>query len=138
MIDIRLSDNLELMAEMQDNTVDLIYCDILYGTGKDFGDYVDLKSIKSEIEEHYTPRVKEMHRILKDTGSIYLQMDARINHWLRCILDDIFGYDNFKNEIIWYYKKWSATTKKFLSTHDNILFYTKSNKHIFNVQYQGF
>ena len=136
MIDIRLSDNLELMAEMQDNTVDLIYCDILYGTGKDFGDYVDLRPIKEDIENHYIPRIKEMYRVLKPTGSIYLQMDARINHWLRCILDDIFGYDNFKNEIIWYYKKWSANTKKFLSTHDNILFYTKSNKHIFNVQYQ--
>lgn len=136
MIDIRLSDNLELMAEMQDNTVDLIYCDILYGTGKDFIDYKDLEARKDVIEAHYLPRIEEMHRILKPTGSIYLQMDSRINHWLRCILDDVFGYDNFKNEIIWYYKKWSATTKKFLSTHDNILFYTKSNKHIFNVQYQ--
>lgn len=136
MIDIRLSDNLELMAEMKDNTVDLIYCDILYGTGKDFIDYKDLEARKDVIEAHYLPRIEEMHRILKPTGSIYLQMDTRINHWVRFIMDNVFGYDNFKNEIIWYYKKWSATTKKFLSTHDNILFYTKSNKHIFNVQYQ--
>jgi DNA modification methylase len=70
-LDLRICDNLELMGEMQDNTVDLIYCDILYGTGRNFKDYRDLKPIRSEIESHYIPRIKEMHRILKDTGSIY-------------------------------------------------------------------
>ena len=104
MIDIRLSDNLELMAEMKDNSVDLIYCDILYGTGRKFKDYQDLKPKREIIEEHYIPRIKEMHRILKDTGSIYLQMDSKINHWIRCVLDDVFGYDKFVNEIIWNYK----------------------------------
>ena len=100
MIDIRLSDNLDLMAEIKDNTVDLIYCDILYGTGRKFKDYQDLKPKREIIEEHYIPRIKEMHRILKDTGSIYLQMDEKINHWMRCIMDDIFGYSNFRNNII--------------------------------------
>ena len=101
MIDIRLSDNLNLMAEIEDNTVDLIYCDILYGTGRKFADYQDLKPKREIIEEHYIPRIKEMHRILKDTGSVYLQMDYKISHWIRCILDDVFGYSNFINEIIW-------------------------------------
>ena len=135
-LDLRICDNLELMAEIKDSTIDLIYCDILYGTGRDFGDYKDLKPIRSEIENHYIPRIKEMHRILKPTGSIYLQMDFRINHWMRCIMDNIFGYNMFLNELIWYYKKWSAITNKFLSTHDNILFYSKTDKHLFNVQYQ--
>jgi DNA modification methylase len=70
-LDLRICDNLDLMAEIEDNTVDLIYCDIHYGTGKDFRDYQDLKPIQSEIEKHYIPRVKEMYRILKPTGSIY-------------------------------------------------------------------
>ena len=83
-LDLRICDNLELMAEIKDNTIDLIYCDILYGTGRKFKDYQDLKPIRSEIESHYIPRIKEMHRILKSTGSIYLQMDWRINHWIRC------------------------------------------------------
>ncbi len=126
MIDIRLSDNLELMSEMQDNTVDLIYCDILYGTGRKFKDYQDLKPKREVIEEHYIPRIKEMHRILKDTGSIYLQMDTRINHWLRCILDDVFGYDNFLNEISWCYGAGGSSNKKpFATKHDIILCYTK-------------
>jgi len=132
MIDIRLSDNLELMEEMQDNTVDLIYCDILYGTGKKFKDYQDLKPKREVIEGHYIPRIKEMHRILKDTGSIYLQMDTRINHWIRCILDDVFGYDNFINEIIWHYRTMKNNKKSFKEKHDNILFYSKASNYLFN------
>ena len=132
MIDIRLSDNLELMAEMQDNTVDLIYCDILYGTGRKFKDYQDLKCHREIIEEHYIPRIKEMHRILKDTGSIYLQMDYKISHWIRLMLDDVFGYDNFINEIIWNYKTGGASKKYFPRKHDNIFLYTKTKKYTFN------
>mgnify|MGYP003659631506 CR=1 FL=1 len=132
MIDIRLSDNLELMAEMQDNTVDLIYCDILYGTGKNFMDYKDLYPMREIIEEHYMPRIKEMHRILKPTGSIYLQMDTRISHWIRCILDDVFSYGNFLNEINWCYTMASNNKKKYAAKHDNIIFYSKSKKYTFN------
>lgn len=132
MIDIRLSDNLDLMAEMQDNTVDLIYCDILYGTGRKFKDYQDLKPKREIIEEHYIPRIKEMHRILKPTGSIYLQMDTRINHWLRCILDDVFGYDNFRNEITACISKGNQTNKHYARRHDVVLFYTKSNNWVYN------
>jgi len=126
MIDIRLSDNLELMNEIESNTVDLIYCDILYGTGRKFKDYQDLRPKREVIEKHYIPRIKEMHRILKDTGSIYLQMDTRINHWIRCILDDIFGYDNFLNEIIWD-KGFRGTEQKttYQKSHDHILYYKK-------------
>lgn len=124
-----LSDNLEYMKSLPDNHIDMIYCDILYGTGRNFADYQDLKPVKSIIEEHYTPRIKEMHRILKDTGSIYLQMDTIISHWIRCILDDIFGYGNFRNEIIWYYPGRERISKnKFQSKHDVIFFYGKSEK----------
>ena len=134
-LDLRICDNLELMAEIEDNTIDLIYCDILYGTGRKFADFQDLKPIRSEIEAHYIPRIKEMHRILKDTGSIYLQMDWRINHWVRCIMDDIFGYDNFRNEIIWSYRS-QGLGKTYIKQHDNILFYTKSNVFTFNNEFE--
>lgn len=136
-LDLRICDNLELMAEIKDNTIDLIYCDILYGTGRKFKDYQDLKPIRSEIESHYIPRIKEMHRILKQTGSIYLQMDTRINHWMRCIMDDIFGYDKFRNEISWWYKRWSNISFGFQKMHDVILFYSK-DKSKFNIQYQDY
>ena len=57
------SDNLELMKTIESNTIDLIYCDILYGTGRNFGDYQDLKPNRSDIESHYLPRLIEMKRL---------------------------------------------------------------------------
>ena len=128
----RAVDNLELLLSQPDESVDLIYCDILYGTGRNFGDYQDLKPIRSEIETHYISRIKEMHRVLKSTGSIYLQMDSRISHWVRCILDDIFAYGNFRNELIWCYNTGGKSKKWFSKKHDNILWYSKSSKYIFN------
>ena len=130
----RAVDNLELLLSQPDESVDLIYCDILYGTGRNFGDYQDLKPIRSEIEAHYLPRLKEMHRVLKSTGSIYLQMDYRISHWIRLIMDDIFGYDNFRNEIVWKYGLGRSSDKQFGKRHDTILFYSKNNNYIYNKQ----
>ncbi len=125
-------DNLELMKTIESDTIDLIYCDILYGTGRKFTDYQDLKPIRSEIESHYLPRIKEMYRILKPTGSIYLQMDTRINHWMRIMLDEIFGYENFRNEISWCYNSQGKTTKQWNKKHDVILYYTKTDNFPFN------
>jgi len=133
-MDIRQCDNLELMVEILDNTIDLIYCDILYGTGKKYKEYKDLKPEYKIIEKHYIPRIKEMYRILKNTGSIYLQMDWRINHWIRCIMDDVFGYDRFLNEIVWLYGAGGGDSKFFRRTHDNILLYSKTDSYTFNKQ----
>ena len=129
---IEVANNLEFMQSISSNTLDLIYCDVLYGTGRDFMDYKDLYPMKEIIYEHYEPRIKEMHRILKDTGSIYLQMDYRIVHWVRCIMDDVFGYGNFRNEIVWCYTMPNNYKKSFNKKHDNILFYSKSNDWTFN------
>lgn len=52
-------------------------------------------------------RVYELKRVLKDTGSIFLYCDEKASHYLRIILDDIFGEENFRSEIIWTYKRWS-------------------------------
>ena len=129
----RAVDNLELLLSQPDESVDLIYCDILYGTGRNFGDYQDLKPIRSEIEAHYLPRLKEMHRVLKSTGSIYLQMDTKINHWVRCIMDDIFGYDRMLNEIVVCISKGNQTNKHFAKRHDILLYYTKSKDWVYNL-----
>jgi len=125
-------DNMELLKSQPDESVDLIYCDILYGTGRNFGDYKDLKPIRSEIEAHYLPRLIEMHRVLKSTGSIYLQMDTRINHWLRILMDDVFGYKNIVNEIIWNYSVGGKGNTCFAKKHDVIYFYSKTKKYVFN------
>ena len=128
-------DNLDLLKSQPDESVDLIYCDILYGTGRNFGDYQDLKPIRSEIESHYLPRLIEMKRVLKQNGVLVFQLDWRINHWLRLICDNIFGYENFRNEIIWKYRLGlKAKSRKFIQNHDVILVYAKSSNHTFNEQ----
>ena len=134
-INIYQGDCLELMPEIKDKSIDLIYCDILYGTGKKFKNYQDLKPKRKIIEEHYIPRIKEMYRILKNTGSIYLQMDTRINHWLRCIMDDVFNYKNYKSEIVWRYHVGGKGKNNYSNKHDIILFYTKSNNYKFDISW---
>lgn len=124
-----LSDNLELMKTIESNTIDLIYCDILYGTGRKFKDYQDLKPIRNEIESHYLPRLIEMKRVLKSTGSMYLQMDFRIEHWLRLMLDEDFI---LQNSITWCYDRWTNSQNKFIPQSDRILFATKTNNYTFN------
>jgi DNA modification methylase len=133
---VQCGDNLELLKSQPNESVNMIYCDILYGTGRNFGDYQDLKPIRSEIENHYLPRLIEMKRVLKQNGSIYLQMDCKISHWIRCLMDDVFGYDNFINEIIWKYGLGGSGKKSFAKKHDNILFYSKSKGYVFNLLYE--
>ena len=82
-----------------------------------------------------TIRLMELHRVLKKEGSLYLHCDPTASHYLKIILDVIFGKENFQNEIIWHYKRWPAKSRKFQRMHDVILFYTKDGKpKTFNVQ----
>ena len=129
---IQQGDNLELMKQLPDESIDLIYCDILYGTGKKFSDYQDLKANKEIIYNFYIPRIKQMHRVLKSTGTIYLQMDYRIVHWLRCIMDDVFGCERMMNEIIVCFNIGGRGKREFAKKHDNIIVYTKSKHFTFN------
>lgn len=99
---------------------------------KNFGDYQDLKPLRSEIENHYIPRLEEMHRVLKQTGTIYLQMDLRIVHWIRIIMDDIFGYSNFRNQITIKFNIGGRGKREFAKKHDIIVVYTKSDDFTFN------
>jgi len=127
-----IGDNYFLLKEQQTESVNMIYSDILYATGRNFGEYEDLKPIRSEVEAHYRERLIEMHRVLKNDGCIYLQMDTRINHWMRILMDEIFGYDNFRNEISWCYNSQGKTTKQWNKKHDVILYYTKTENFTFN------
>lgn len=129
---VQCVDNMQLLKSQPNESVDLIYSDILYGTGRNFGEYQDLKPKRDVIESHYLPRLIEMKRVLKQNGSIYLQMDTRINHWMRILMDKVFGYDNFVNEIIWKYKTGGSSKKYFSRKHDNILLYSKSKNYTFN------
>ncbi len=77
-------------------------------------------------------RIFEMHRILKKNGSIYLHCDPTASHYLKLLLDSVFGVKNFLNEIVWSYKRYTAQSKRYQRLHDIILFYGKSTDVIFN------
>ena len=125
-------DNLSLLKKLDTNCIDLIYCDILYGTGKKFKDYQDLEPDRQIIDAHYIPRLHEMKRVLKTSGTIYLQMDLRIVHWIRILMDSVFGYDNFRNQIVVKFNIGGRGKKEFAKKHDYIIVYTKSDEFVFN------
>ena len=77
-------------------------------------------------------RVLEMRRVLKDTGSMYLHCDPTASHYLKAMMDAIFGRKNFRNEIIWAYGSPGSPSKWFPRKHDVILFYAKTDSSVFN------
>lgn len=79
-----------------------------------------------------TPRLVEIQRILKPTGSVYLHCDPTASHYLKIIMDNIFGLENFRNEIVWCYKSRPQSKNYFGKKHDTLLFYSKSDDYYFN------
>ena len=80
---------------------------------------------------YMTERLVVMKTILKPTGSIYLHCDPTASHYIKALMDAIFGHQNFRNEIIWHYRRWTGKAQKFQSLHDTLLFYTKTNKYLY-------
>lgn len=150
-----LGDNLRIMNALMgeyEGKLDLIYVDPPFFTNKGYSARVGRgeDSRKPEdwlLAEGYAdqwddldsylnmlyPRLKLMHRLLAPTGSLYLHLDWHANSYARVLLDEIFGYENFRNEIIWTYHGPSPIRTAFNRKHDMILFYTKSDNYVFNV-----
>ena len=95
-----------------------------------------IKQFSSEMNYCYLVymaiRLIECHRVLKDTGSLYLHCDQTMSHYLKIVLDMIFGEKAFKNEIIWHYFKPHGGVFNYAKNYDSIFFYAKGDKHIFN------
>lgn len=84
------------------------------------------------------PRLLELHRVLKETGSIYLHCDPTASHYLKILMDGIFGTVNFRNEIIWKRTSARSDSHRWNHIHDTLLFYTKSDGYIWNTQYTSY
>jgi site-specific DNA-methyltransferase (adenine-specific) len=80
------------------------------------------------------PRLVELRRVLKKSGSLYLHCDPTASHYLKVLLDGVFGPACFRNEVIWRYRRWPAKARRFQRMHDVLLFYTASpsTNHTFN------
>ena len=77
-------------------------------------------------------RVLEMHRVLKPTGSIYLHCDQTASHYLKAMLDAIFGRKQFRNEIVWSYRRWAGKARQYQRMHDAVFYYVKGGEYTWN------
>ena len=85
-----------------------------------------------------TIRLLELYRVLKPTGSLYLHCDPTASHYLKVMLDMVFGAENFRNEIIWKRTTAHNDPRRFGRIHDTLLFYTKTDEFVFNTIYQSY
>ncbi len=83
-------------------------------------------------------RLWKLHGMLKQTGSIYLHCDPFASYYLRLLMDAIFGKKNFRNEIVWHYRRWTAASNRFQRMHDTILFYSKTDQYTFTKPLQPY
>lgn len=133
-----VGDNLLLLKKLPEKCVDCIYTDPIYGTGRDFHDYNDKFEDMKAYAEFMRPRLAETHRVLKDTGVIVVHVEPRISHIIRNILDDVYGYKNFVNEIAWKTGGHAKNKYQLGRNHDNIIVYSKKNKYTFNPIYKPY
>lgn len=153
---IYFADNLSVLQSLPSESVDLIYIDPPFNTGKvqartqlkteasEDGDRtgfagrrystvkIGSKAYNDVFDDFLTflePRLQEAYRILKPAGSLYFHIDYREVHYCKILLDQIFGRASFVNEIIWAYDYGARTKKKWPAKHDNILWYAKDPEH---------
>ncbi len=158
--EIHFADNLEVLAMLPDGSVDLIYIDPPFNTGRvqqrtqiramrsAEGDRVGFQGRRyqsivvgtkrfSDLFDDYLaflePRLIQAHRVLADHGSLYVHLDYREVHYCKVLLDAIFGRECFLNEIIWAYDYGGRPKRKWPPKHDNILLYVKNpSGYVFN------
>jgi len=143
---IYCGDNLEQLKKLPDACVDLIYIDppfnsnrnyeVFWGETRETRAFDDRHASTQAYIEFMRPRCVELHRVLKPTGSFYYHCDWHASHYVKVMLDQIFGENNFHTEIIW--KRTSSkglAFRSFANNHDTIFFYTKGDNFTFNREY---
>jgi len=145
---IVLGDCLDRLKEIKENSIDMVYLDPPFFTQRNHVSktrdnskeymFEDCWDSIGDYIEFMKKRLIECHRVLKPTGSIFLHCDKSASHYLRVILDEVFGMNNFLSEIIWSYKRWSNSKKGLLNGHQTIYFYGKTKKYKFNTMYTDY
>jgi len=152
-------DNKLVMSSLLENfagKINLIYIDPPFATGADFKFKIQVGEEGEEITKEHSiieekayrdtwgrglesylqmmyERLILMKELLVENGSIYVHLDWHVGHYVKLMMDEIFGYENMVNEVIWFFKGTTNSTQMYGDKHDNILFYAKNKgKHIFN------
>jgi site-specific DNA-methyltransferase (adenine-specific) len=138
----------EKLKEIEANNVDLIYFDPPFFTqrkhtltNKDNSKTYEFDDKYNSIEEYLAlieNVLQESKRVLKNTGSVFLHCDKTASHYIRVVMDKVFGRENFQSEIIWSYKRWSNAKKGLLNAHQVIFFYAKTQDFKFNTLYTDY
>ena len=149
---VLLGDNLELLPELADGSFQLVYADPPFNTGRAQrrrtlataadanGDRVGFggrryattvlaqSSYRDSFEDYLgflEPRLRELHRVLAPTGTLYLHLDYREAHYVKLLLDELFGRECFLNEIVWAYDYGARPRRRWPAKHDTILVYVR-------------
>ena len=137
-----------LISKGYTGKINLIYIDPPFFSGSDYAASIKLKddtSIKvqaygdiwnNNLKEYLIvqlARVIGMRELLSEDGSIWVHLDHHVSHYFKILLDEIFGRENFVNEIIWQYKSGGSGKRHFSRKHDTILFYSKTKKYYLNL-----
>lgn len=138
------ADCLAKLKDIPPESINLVYIDPPFNSQRDYSllsrekenrQFSDRFENVTAYLQYMRPRLMELHRVLKPTGSFYYHCDWHASHYVKVLLDapDLFGYENFQNEIVWLYKSGGASPRKrFSRKHDIILFYSKTARYIFN------
>jgi len=145
---IYCGDNLEQLSKLPDGCVDLIYIDppfnsnrnyeVFWGETREKRAFEDRHSSTQAYIEFMRPRCVELARVLKETGSFYYHCDSHASHYVKVMLDQIFGENSFQNEIIWKRTSARSDSRRYNTIHDTIFFYAVADSYTWNKQYEPY
>jgi DNA modification methylase len=130
------ADNLVVLENLPSESINLIYCDVLYNTKSKFTDYVDDLGSPQEAVEWYRTRFEHMHRVLRNDASIYIHCDWHLSDYLKVLLDEIFGFANFRNRLIRIQCTAKNNGSNWGRVYDEILYFVKSKNFTWNTPHE--
>lgn len=144
----RHGDCLDIVRTLKAECTDMVYVDPPFFTQKihslvtrdrarkfEFGDKWESRSAYIDF---LRIRLAEFRRVLKTTGSLFFHCDTNASHRIRCVLDEIFGEEMFRSEIVWHYRRWSNSQRSPLPSHQTIFFYSKTNRYQYHQLFEGY
>jgi DNA modification methylase len=145
---IYCGDNIDRLKNLPDASIDFIYIDPPFNSNRNYevfwGETKEKRAFEDRHEstrayiDYMRPRCVELARVLKKTGSFYYHCDWHASHYVKVMLDQIFGENNFQSEIIWKRTSAHSSSKRYGPVHDSIFFYTGSSDYTWNQLYEPY